>query len=285
MAYVVATGLQQALELLADRPVAVIAGGTDWFPAQGDRPFRGDMLDLTRIEGLRGITAGAEGWRIGATTTWTDVIRADLPPAFDGLKAAARQVGSVQIQNAGTVAGNLCNASPAADGVPPLLTLDAEVELTSLAGCRRLPLADFLTGVRRTDRRPDELLTALHLPFPPEQARSAFVKLGARKYLVISICMVAVLVAVEEGHVAEARIAVGAASPVAQRLGALEQELRGQPVQGLAGRVTPAHLAELSPISDIRASASYRQEAALVALRRALALAVGQGAQTDGGTE
>ena len=128
------------------------------------------------------------------------MIRADLPPLFDALKAAAREVGGVQIQNAGTVAGNVCNASPAADGMPALLALGAEVELQSAAGSRRLPLDDFVLGSRRTARRADELVSALHIPARAAGARSVFLKLGGRRYLVISITMVAVLIELDAGR-------------------------------------------------------------------------------------
>src|SRR6185312_12387938 len=107
------------------------------------------VVDLSALATLRGIRFERDHIRIGGRTTWTDIIRADLPPAFAGLQAAAREVGSVQIQNSGTIAGNLCNASPAADGVPPLVAFDAEVELISQRGTRRLPLAQFITGNRR----------------------------------------------------------------------------------------------------------------------------------------
>ena len=113
--------LDQALGFLAEGPAALVAGGTDVFPALGLGPAPARVVDLTAVEGLRGISRAGDGWRIGAATTWTDVVRADLPPLFDALKQAARQVGSVQIQNTGTVAGNICNASPAADGVPVLI--------------------------------------------------------------------------------------------------------------------------------------------------------------------
>ncbi|MFD2737998.1 FAD binding domain-containing protein [Sulfitobacter aestuarii] len=274
MSYVVATDLQQALNALAADPVSLIAGGTDWFPAQGHRPFKGRLLDLTRVAALRGITRQDNCWRFGATTTWSDVIRADLPPAFSALQQAAREVGSVQIQNTGTLAGNLCNASPAADGVPPLLMLDAEVELTSLTGQRRMKVTEFLLGVRQTARRPDELLSAIHVLAPPERAQSAFVKLGARKYLVISICMISALVVVEQGHISDARVAVGAASPVAQRMTALEQALEGLPVAEVAAAIRSAHFKGLTPISDIRATAEYRREALMTATSRALAQAI-----------
>ena len=135
----------------------------------------------------------------------------------------------MQIQNAGTIGGNLCNASPAADGVPPLLALDAEVELASAAGTRRLPLAAFLHGPRRTARRPDELLTAVLIPAAATEGRSAFLKLGARRYLVISIAMVAARLATADGRVTAAALAVGACGPVATRLPAVEAALVGHP--------------------------------------------------------
>jgi CO/xanthine dehydrogenase FAD-binding subunit len=274
MSYITATTLDDALNALAAGPAQIIAGGTDWFPAQGDRHFDGTLVDISRLADLRGVTRTEAGWRIGAATTWTDIIRADLPPAFDGLKLAAREVGSVQIQNTGTVAGNLCNASPAADGVPPLLTLGAEVELISTKGTRRLPLDRFLKGVRQTDRAADEVLSAIHIRDLPTGARGSFVKLGARKYLVISICMVAVVVTVEDMNVADIRIAIGAASPVAMRLTALEDALRGVPATDVARAVTDDLILGLTPITDVRASAEYRQTSAASVIRRAITLAL-----------
>src|SRR4029077_16016992 len=105
--------------------------------------------DISALGELRGVSTEANYIRVGGLTTWSDIIRTPLPRCFDALKSAAREVGSVQIQNRGTVAGNLCNASPAADGVPPLLALDAEVELVSKVGVRRMPLADFIVGNRK----------------------------------------------------------------------------------------------------------------------------------------
>jgi CO/xanthine dehydrogenase FAD-binding subunit len=274
MSYITATTLEDALTALAAGPASVIAGGTDWFPAQGDRHFDGTLIDISQLADLRGVTKTDRGWRIGAATTWTDIIKADLPPAFDGLKLAAHEVGSVQIQNTGTIAGNLCNASPAADGVPPLLTLDASVELTSGQGTREMALCDFLRGVRKTDRAADEILTAIHIPDLPDESKGAFVKLGARKYLVISICMVAVVVQVKDGTVTDIRVAIGAASPVAQRLTTLETALRGLPAKGLTNAITDDLIHGLSPISDVRGTADYRQAAAAQVIRRAVTLAL-----------
>ena len=267
--------LDEALAVLGTEGGQVLSGGTDFYPALVDRLPTGRVVDVSALEELRGISQDARYTRIGGLTTWTDVIAARLPRSFDGLKSAAREVGSVQIQNRGTVAGNLCNASPAADGVPPLLALDAEVELTSSSGTRRLPLAEFVIGNRRTLRRTDELLTAVLVPRHLDDARSSFLKLGARRYLVISISMVAAVVRVDDGRLAEAHIAVGSCSVTARRLHGLEGDLRGTPVADLKGRETPAHLGLLSPIDDVRASAQYRQGASLTLVQRALRACVG----------
>jgi len=262
--------MNEAMALIAG-PARILAGGTDLFPGVGERPLTGRIIDISRLPGLRGVVRVGDEIRIGAMTTWTDLVGADLPPAFDALRAAAREIGSVQIQNRGTLGGNLCNASPAADGAPPLLIVDAEVELVSRRGARRLPLAKFITGNRRTMLAADELLTAVVAPAPAPGARASFLKLGARRYLVISIAMVAVLLDVADDTVQDARIAVGACSAVAQRLPRAEANLIGRKADAaLADALDPEHLAALAPIDDVRASADYRREAALVLVRRAL---------------
>jgi len=263
--------LDEAVVQLKVPGIQVLSGGTDFYPALGDRIAQEPVMDISGLGELRGISNDANYIRIGGLTTWTDVIQTPLPRCFDALKSAAREVGSVQIQNRGTVAGNLCNASPAADGVPPLLALDAEVELASSTGSRRMPLTEYIVGNRKTQRRTDELLTAVWVPRTLEDARSTFLKLGARRYLVISISMVAVVILVDAGKVAAARVAVGSCSVVARRLTSLERELVGASVRvGLSARVTRDHLAPLSPIDDVRATAEYRRDASLTLVRRAL---------------
>lgn len=284
--YLRPTTLDEALALRAQAggtPLTLLAGGTDVYPVRTHRsawfqPFDRDMLDLGAVPELSDIRHDATGTRIGATATWSAIAEAALPPAFDALKQASRQVGGVQIQNRGTIGGNLCNASPAADGVPPLLALDAEVELASLRGRRRLPLADFVLGNRRTALAPDEILVAIHVPAQPAGARSTFLKLGARAYLVISIASVAAVIATDDatGRVTAARLAVGACSAAPQRLVALEARLLGRPAGDLAALVQPEDLAALSPIDDVRASAAYRRDAALVLVRRALTQLAGK---------
>jgi CO/xanthine dehydrogenase FAD-binding subunit len=263
--------LDEALALLAQAPWRILAGGTDFYPAQGSRPFRDNVLDINGLAELRGMTQTGDHLVIGARTTWTDLLKEQLPPALLALQQAAREVGSVQIQNTGTIAGNLCNASPAADGVPPLLAVDAEVVLSSAAGRRVLGLADFVVANRRTQLQPGELLTAVRVPRESTGGNSAFIKLGARRYLVISIAMAAVRVEVGgDGRVTRAAVSVGACSAAAKRLSGVEGRLLGQTQAGFADAVADDPFDELAPIDDVRGSAGYRREAARELVLRAL---------------
>ncbi|MDG1295150.1 MAG: xanthine dehydrogenase family protein subunit M [Planktomarina sp.] len=277
MTYLIPTKLEAALKSLAQQQDKIVAGGTDVYPSmkQGHTPK--SLLDLTRIKELMNITETDTGFRIGAAVTWTEIVKAKLPAAFDGLKHAAKEVGSLQIQNAGTIAGNLCNASPAADGVPPLLTLDARVEVASAArGARILPLQDFILGVRKTALGSDEIVTAIHIPTPPDGAGSAFEKLGNRKYLVISIAMTAALIKCDlRGLISEARVAIGACSPVALRLTQLEADLIGAKPSEV--EILPSHLSQLSPIDDVRGSGGYRLDIVQEQCRRAIQKAAENG--------
>jgi N-methylhydantoinase B len=274
-AYYRPRSLEEALAIRAETGALPLAGGTDIHPLRTARaawgePWASPVLDLSAVPGLDGITETDAGWRIGARTSWTAIAQAGLPPLFDGLRAAAQEVGGRQVQNRGTIAGNLVTASPAGDGIPNLLVLDAKVELASRGATRRLPVAAFLTGYRATALAPGEIVTALHIP-RCDGARGHFEKLGARRYLVISIAMAAAVLRLDGGRISEARIAVGACSPVARRLPALEAALAGVAPRD-APRVPAAeHLAPLAPIDDIRASGAYRRDAALALLRDLLA--------------
>ncbi|HJW77139.1 MAG TPA: FAD binding domain-containing protein [Beijerinckiaceae bacterium] len=270
--------LEEALAIRAGREVEIIAGGTDVYPNKTTRAGWGrmahkDVLDVTAVPGLRGIEEVDGHWRIGALVTWTDVIRAGLPRLFDGLVAAAREIGGQQIQNRATLVGNLCTASPAGDGIPNLLAIEAEVEIASLRGTRIEPLESFLDGYRHTTCGADEIVTALRIPKRSAEARSAFLKLGARRYLVISIAMAAAVVDVDPtGVIGHARLVVGACSPVARRLRALEERLLGHPLTpALSALVQGDDLAELAPLDDARASAAYRLAAAETLIRDLLA--------------
>lgn len=272
MRYAKPKSLDEAIALLGDGSWRLIAGGTDFYPAQGTRPIRDDVLDLNALDELRGISETQTHYVFGARTSWSEIAAArPLPPAFEALRMAAREVGSIQVQNTGTIAGNLCNASPAADGVPPLLVLDAEVELRSASGVRHLPVGGFILGNRVTARRQDELVTAIRVPKAAVKGRSHFVKLGARRYLVISIAMAAVRVVGDaSGRIEEAAIAVGACSPVAKRIAGLEAAMKGAAPGELEALVAEYSFDELQPIDDVRATADYRRQAAREIVSRAV---------------
>jgi N-methylhydantoinase B len=265
--------LSAALPIRARQPVTVLAGGTDVYPARAARVGWGDMrrddiLDIGAIGELRGMVEEPGRFRFGALTTWAEMRRAPLPPTFAGYQKAARDIGGPQVQNRGTLVGNICTASPAGDGIPCLLSLDAELELASERGARVAPVAEFIDGYRHTVCRTDELVTAILVPRPPAAARGSFVKLGARRYLVISIVMAAAVLAADEaGTVTHARVAVGACSAVAQRLPQLEQALLGQPLASAPDLVEARQLALLRPIDDVRASGAFRAAAAVDVVR------------------
>lgn len=273
MQYSIPGDLQDAIGHLSGGEGRVIAGGTDIYPGVAGAAISEPLIDISRLDELRGIATTDVHHRIGALTTWSDIANAHgLPRSLTGLQSAARQVGSVQVQNVATIGGNLCNASPAADGVPPLLTLDASVELASSRGTRVLPLEAFLVGYRETALQPDELLTAILVPRHLDDAATSFTKLGSRRYLVISIVMVAILLDTDEtGIIGTARVAVGACSPVTMRLVDLEAELIGRSLDDeLEAIPRKAHLSSLSPIDDVRATAGYRRDAAFTLVKRSL---------------
>lgn len=266
------TSIPNALHILSEGQRTVLAGGTDVYPATKAQILAGPVLDLTGISDLRRIEKTPDGLLFGACTTWSDIIAADLPPACDALKLAATEVGARQIQNVGTIAGNVCNASPAADGVPPLLILDTEIDIASTRGSRRLPLTEFIKGVRKTALAADEIVTGLFVPKTALVGTSTFLKLGARKHLVISIAMVAVRLDVFDGKVAQASISVGSCSAKAVRVLPAEAILAGRDAKaGLSETLSDADIASsLSPIDDVRGTADYRNRAAAELVRRAV---------------
>ncbi|MFZ4479580.1 MAG: FAD binding domain-containing protein [Rhodoferax sp.] len=270
-AYLRPQTIAQALASLAQSPWTVLAGGTDFYASRGAQPITEPILDISAIADLQVLRDEGALWRVGATVTWSRIVRAELPAQFRALQSAAREIGGVQVQNSGTLGGNICNASPAADGIPVLLALDARVELASLAGTRTMALDEFVLGPRRTARLAGELLTAILVP-RREAARSSFIKLGHRRYLVISIAMVSAVFELDAaGVVTYAGIAVGSCSAVAQRLLTLEARLLGKPAgPGLSQWVQPEDLAALRPIDDVRGTGAYRLDVALTLVRRAI---------------
>ncbi len=259
------TSLGEALAIRRSADVAILAGGTDVYPAYVGRkawgdPTHKDILDISGIADLKGIEDRGDHIRIGALATWTELVRTDLPPLFDGLKRAAREVGGVQVQNRGTIVGNACTASPAGDGIPNLLALDAEFEVAGSSPAL-VPAEAFFTGYRTTACGPDQIVTEIRIP--KREGRGHFRKLGARRYLVISIAMVAAVVETDNAErIVSALIAVGACSAAARRLGTLETDLAGVPLADAPSLVSARHVADLTPIDDVRASATYRLAAA-----------------------
>jgi CO/xanthine dehydrogenase FAD-binding subunit len=275
--YLRPTRLEPALAELARAPCTVIAGGTDVYPACVGADPPAPLLDISLLAQARGVdsTTDPARLRIGALTTWSDLLRRPLPRYARTLAQAAQEVGGIQIQNRGTLGGNLCNASPAADGVPPLLALDARVELASQRGVRTLPLEAFVLGNRRTARAADELLTAVEMPARSPRAVSCFLKLGQRRFLVIAIVMVAVVLDFDaDDRVTYCGIGVGSCTAAACRLPALERALTGvarADVPARAARLLQADaLAPLAPIDDVRATRTYRLDAARSLIERAL---------------
>jgi CO/xanthine dehydrogenase FAD-binding subunit len=268
--------LQSHSKKLADDRLTILAGATDLYPVETTKQawFQSTpkaFLDLSGIAMLRDIRE-ENGWlRVGAMATWSDVINHPLPPAFDALKQASRQVGGMQIQNRGTLVGNICNASPAADGMPPLLSLDAVVEIYGPQGKRQMSLREFVLGNRKTALEKTELVTALLVKMPDATEKSIFLKLGARSYLVISIASVAVNLRLDpNGVIADARITVGSCSVVPLRLLTLEKNLIGIAADQASSKLKSEMFDGLNPIDDVRATAAYRLDAAKTLVARAL---------------
>ncbi|MFN7145655.1 MAG: FAD binding domain-containing protein, partial [Myxococcota bacterium] len=249
--------LSEALAQRAAHPHAtVLAGGTDlmvFLELGAVKPTA--VIDLWACRELRGVSA--DGRTLGALTTWSDVARHPALP--EALRDCARTVGAPQIQNRGTVGGNIVNASPAGDSLPMWLALDAVFELASVRGTRHVPAADFFLGYRKTALAPDELLTRVHLPARDERDLLHYRKVGTRLAQAISKVVLAGRLRVEEGVVTEARVAFGSVAPTPIRARHVESALVGRPVDRAAA---DAVADDIAPIDDIRSTAEYRRRVA-----------------------
>jgi len=247
--------LDEALRLRADVPGAVpIEGGTDLMvDLNFDRRRPEAMLNLNEVQELRGWSSENGSLRLGAGLTFTEIEQSELASLLPALAEAARTVGSPQIRNRGTIGGNLGTASPAGDAIPPLVVEGAEVECASVRGTRRVPVLEFIIGVKRNALEPDELITAVWLM--PSGAPQTFMKVGPRNAMVIAV----VSLAVSGGD--ELRASIGSAAP--------------RPVLVTAPREEAATFAErvaeaASPIDDVRGTERYRRHALKVLTERAL---------------
>ncbi|HET6885643.1 MAG TPA: FAD binding domain-containing protein [Rubrobacteraceae bacterium] len=265
---------REALEVKAAQPEAVpIFGGTDvMVDLNFDRERPGAVLDLTRVPELGEWDEDDGRLRVGAGVTYTRIIR-ELGSELPGLAMASRTVGSPQIRNRGTVGGNLGTASPAGDALPPLYVSDAEVELASTNGTRRVPVAEFITGPKRNAMRPDELIAAFHIP--RAEGPQQYAKIGTRNAMVIAVCAFGLALRPERKRVGAC---LGSAAPTPVRAREAEEFIESVLDWDSRGEIGDSELRRFgelvgeaaSPINDVRGTAAYRAHAVGVLARRTL---------------
>jgi len=280
MDYASPSSLKEALELLKKykNKARLLSGGTDLIPKMKKRLVTAEVvIDLNRIPRLTGIELRKDGLHIGGLTRLTEikesrVVREKIPVLVQAIGVMA----SPPIRNRGTMAGNLCTASPAADTAPPLLVLNASVKLQSAKGKRVVPVKEFFQGPQKTVRRPDEILTEVIIPI--QKGSSAFMKLGRRKAFTLSVVSAAAFARVRGGKFEDVRVALGAVAPTPIRGWKVEEALEGKEAneQNIA-QAAELIKGEVKPISDLRASEEYRREMSAVLTRRVLGQIGGRG--------
>src|SRR5262245_34892617 len=265
--------LFEAYERLASGPIRPIAGGTDVMVSitgeLGPIPER--MLDLSRIDALRGITMDAGALVLGARTTYTEIRRSALcREHLPALVEAAATIGAAQIQNRGTIGGNIANASPAGDTLPVLLAADATILVGGQRGEREVPASEFFVDYRKTALAPDELI--LHVTFPVVQGRILrFRKVGTRRAQAISKVVMALAWRDGPDGWSGVRLALGSVAATPIRARATEEVLEGaRPTPEVADRAAETLAGELRPIDDVRSTADYRRTVAARILHRLL---------------
>jgi xanthine dehydrogenase FAD-binding subunit len=280
---VIAKDLGQLLQLLGERPDSrVVAGATDFVPLVGAGKWKPKVaIDISRIEELRGIRYEREGLCIGPLTTHDEAATSVcIKREAQALAEACLSVADPLIRSRATLGGNLCTSSPAADSVPAMLAMGTELKLASLEGSRRMPLTDFLLGPGKNALRSGEIVERIDLPFPSPGSGSAFIKLGRRRAMAISVTNAAAWVHLEGGIIAEARIALGSVGPTVLRCRKAEAALRGRSLADLMALAPEGGIDEgewlaivredISPIDDIRASGDYRRRVAVPLAQRAV---------------
>jgi carbon-monoxide dehydrogenase medium subunit len=268
--------VQEVIDLLVQYgdDAKMLAGGTDLMVLL--TRFKVDpkhVISLNGVKKLTGIRKNETGGLvIGAQVTHREIEKSPLIiDSLQALKQACSTVGGVQVRNLGTIGGNLCNASPAADTPPVLLALDASVTLEGPKGTRSLPLQQFLLGPRKVNLEPGELLTEIQVPKLLPKTAAVFLKAGRRKAMEISLCAVSAWVTLDENGAADVRIGLGSVAPTAVRAHSAEALLEGKVItQELIKAAGAAAVNDCNPISDVRGSAEYRRMLVESMVRRAL---------------
>jgi CO/xanthine dehydrogenase FAD-binding subunit len=256
--------LDEALAARAAHPDwMVLAGGTDLMVNANHAKVPAGILDLWRLSAMCFVRVADDAIAIGAGTTWHEVdrhpaIRERLAP----LAAAAREIGALQIQARATLGGNVGTSSPVGDSLPVLLALDAELEVASVRGTRRVPYREWCTGYRTTELAPDELIVSARVPVPGPRTRTAWRKVGTRRAQSISKVMGAAAITLDGDVVVDARVALGAIAERPVRIAAVEAAVRGLSRAQAADAARAAMRTAIRPIDDIRSTADYRREVA-----------------------
>ena len=272
--------LDDCLKILAQRgdQAKLVAGGTDLLPQMKNGVTRPKVVvDLSGIERVRQIHAGnGQGLRIGAAVTAREI---ELSPGIRGPYQAIAEsgalVGSIQVRNLATVGGNICNAAPSADMAPPLVALEAQAVIAGPKGERRVPLADFFTGVRKTVLAPDEVLVEFVVPAPGAHSGGQYLRHTPRRELDIAVVGVASQLTMANGTCARARIVLASVAPTPVRATAAERALEGQAITpALIERAATLAVEAANPINDQRGSVEFRKHLVRVLTRRTLITAL-----------
>ena len=256
--------LDEACALRAEHPDwMVLAGGTDLLVNANQRAEPAGIIDLWRLPDIGFVRISDEAFAIGAGTTWHEVERHPaIRDRMRPLAAAAREIGALQIQARATLGGNVGTSSPVGDSLPVLLALDAELEVASVRGRRRVPYREWCTGYRTTQLATDELIVAAHVPVPGPATRTTWRKVGTRRAQSISKVMGAAAITLDGDVVTSARVALGAVAERPIRIAAVEAAVRGQRLGAAAEAARAAVRASIHPIDDVRSTAVYRREVA-----------------------
>ena len=263
--------LAGALAILKSKGAVALAGGTNLIvDLRAGREHPKHVVSLDKLETLRGIQKVGEKITIGGRTTVTDLLLSPvIAKSAPALASAAKQFAGQMVRNTATVAGNIACGSPAADLVPPLVALDAELTLVSARGRRTVPIGSFFTGYKKDVRRAGELISQISWKAPPPRSCGLFYKLARRKGDAITVVGVAVVLDVKKGRCTRARVALGAVAPTVFRAREAEAILEGQTLTpALIEAAAKAAAAAAKPIGDIRASAIYRRHGVHVLVRR-----------------